>query len=149
MRVRQRTNENEVGNREGGGIRTNAEPCHHDRGHRKTGGVSQQAEGVAEILAKQVGVYRERGGEQVRRHPEPDEPARHDSGCRSQFRGEHCRHLVSVLLAERRRQQMQQPAIRAHQAGPVAKPCTRAIRTSCISRRASARATSLPKGVIR
>src|SRR5207249_3267092 len=68
---------------------------------------------------------------------------------------EHGAHLFAVLVAERRRIQMENKVIELHQASalfyarPGAKPFARAIRTSCVNRRASAFATAVPSAVIR
>ena len=58
-------------------------------------------------------------------------------------------HLAAVLVTERRGVQVQEGAVEPHHARPGAKPRARASFTSPASRRASARATSMPNGVIR
>ena len=58
-------------------------------------------------------------------------------------------HIVAVLRAEGRRIEPQEKVVEAHHAVPAANPRSRAILTSSVSRRASARATAAPNGVIR
>src|SRR6266581_3459696 len=57
--------------------------------------------------------------------------------------------LLAVLGAERGGERAKKRPVEAHQALPGARPHARASLTSCVSRRASARATAVPKGVIR
>ena len=57
--------------------------------------------------------------------------------------------LRAVLGAERRRVEMKQSAIKEAHVVSGVRPRARARRTSCARRRVSARATDVPKGVIR
>ncbi len=62
---------------------------------------------------------------------------------------EDCAHFFFILGAKCRRIEVQQGPIKTHQALPAANPLCLASLTSCVRRRASARATAAPNGVIR
>ena len=101
------------------------------------------------ILLENVPVRRCRGGDELhdRLHPQRENgerpvriaPSHHEDRA----------HLVAILGAERRGEEAQEGSVEAHHALPSPSPCARAIRTISDMRRASARATASPNGVMR
>ena len=87
------------------------------------------------------------GGIEDRFHPEEQDEDR--IGRIATALGENGAHFVAILGAERRRISVQESPVEPHHALSTANPLSRASLTSCVSRRASARATIVPYGVMR
>ncbi len=146
---RQRPDEHEIGYRECRRVCADTQRQHQNRGERESGRAGQGARRVTEILPENVPVH-SRGIEKNledgcdpqnghRRRARGVAPASRPDGA----------HIVAVLRAEGRRIEPQKQIVEADHAVPAANPRSRAILTSSVSRRASARATAAPNGVIR
>ena len=149
LRERQRAEQHVVGDREGGRGRAHPQRGHHDRGERETGRAAERASCVREVLAQDVEVRARGAHDDVDQGLDPERDRGHDPDGLAPALGMDGGHLAPVLGAERGRIEMEERAVEAHQAFPGAKPLARASRTSSVSRRASARATAVPNGVIR
>jgi len=138
-----------VGDRESGGGGADAQGGHRGHGEREPRRAPQGPRGEGEVLAQDVAVRAPRVYGDVHERLPPHRQRLEDARCVTAAPGEDGAHLVAVLGAEGCGIEAQERAIQSHHAFPGAKPLARARRTSWVSRRASARATAVPKGVIR
>jgi len=127
---------------------TKAQSDHQLGGGGETGGAPQGARGVAEILAQDVGVHRRGIAQHFHKGAHPQRGQSPYRGVAKAAR-EDGAHFAGILMAEGSGVQTEQQAVEAHHALPGAKPLARAMPTRSVRRRASARATAVPNGVMR
>src|SRR6185295_7810994 len=109
----------------------------------------QRACGVAEVLPQDVPVRRDGVGDHVRERRQEDPYRGKGTGELARPFAEGVAELLAILGPEERGVEAQQGAVEAHHTVSGLSPRARASRTSWESRRISARATSMPKGVRR
>ena len=145
----QRPEKHEVGHREGGRVGAHADRDDQDGGDGEPPRMAQRPERVAEVGGQQVAVDRQRVGHDVHDggsdQAEPRDPPHAGAPL-----GEERAHLVAVVDPERGGvEAKERPVEPDHDGSGARRPATRASRTRCVSRRVSARATAVPKGVMR
>ena len=144
-----RADEDVVGNREGGGGGTDAESGDEDGRGGVALGAHQRSEGIAQVLPQEVGVHAPGSLHDVPEGGGVEGDDRRDAARALAARGEDPGHVRRVLGAEARGVEVEERAIEPHQSLSGARPLWRASLSICVSRRASARATAVPKGVKR
>ena len=154
LRKRQRPEQDEVGDRERGGRRADAERDDEHRGDREARRAAQHARRCSEVLPQQIAVHQRGVADRPRRSSAARAPSAPAARAPAPPAREQRAHLLAVLVAERRGIQAQQRAscyrrVSSSKPSSGAKPAARAILTSCASRRASAFAAAVPSGVIR
>lgn len=137
-----------VGQREGRGIGSHSQRHHQHGSNSEPGSAPQRTRGMAEILAQDVGVHCRGVAEHFE---ERADPQRGQCGCGGVPKAarEDGAHFTSIFMAEGSGVEMKEKPVEAHHALPGTKPLARAMLTRPVRRRASARATAVPNGVIR
>ena len=148
MGERQGPQKNLVGERKGGGVGADAESYHqHGRGG-ESGSAPQGSRGVTQILPQYVGMDCQRVKEDFEEDADPQRRKSHGRGV-AQAARQDAAHFAGVLVAKGSGVKMEQQTIEPHYALTEANPLARAMRTSSWRRLVSARATLVPKGVMR
>ena len=153
LRVRQRAQQDGVGDAEDRGARADAERERQDRGggdHRRP---PQAAPRVAKVLLQHAQVFRRRRPDHIHDEAGPEPPPRLPPAAIAI----ELRHLAAELVAKVARVEPQQPLVPALSRRPAlhgvlrlaVRPTARAWRSSVVSRSASAWAASRPSGVSR